>query len=99
MIRLRGSNGTGTRRGQRLRAVIENSALGAVEREAMDHAGVAVCHKELVLILRIECQPAKCWSGIWHPGQRDIGEQRYSASAAVDFPDRAGSAGGNRRPK
>ena len=91
--RLRGSKAIGGRPAtrQRLRAVVEASAFDTVEREAMDHAGVAIGDEQLARC-GIECQPTERRSGIRHAAERDIGEQSHRAGAAVDLPDRPGSA-------
>ena len=46
---------------QRLRAVIETSALDTIEREAMDQAGVTIGDEDLMRY-GIECERAKRWS-------------------------------------
>ena len=76
-----------------MRAVIEMSAVHAVERKAMDHAGVAVGDEQLARS-PIESQSAERRPGIRHAGERDIGEQRDRAGDAIDFPDRSRPAVG-----
>src|SRR6185312_13157205 len=85
-----------SRRSQRLHTVIETAAINTVEREAMDHAGVAVGNKQLTR-RRIECKSAQRRTGIRDTAKGDVGEKCDRASAAVDLPDRSGSAIGNYR--
>jgi len=73
-------------------AVIEHVAFLAVEREAMDHAGLEIRDEELPRA-RIERDVAERGSGVLYAIEFDGRKQRYRAGLAVDLVDRARCAG------
>ena len=66
--------------------MIETSPIDTVEREPVNHAGVAIGNEELTR-RTIECEAAQRRAGIGYAIEHHIGEQRHGAGSAVDLPD------------